>query len=174
VDDFDGVFQRLRLRPGGHEITIYLDGYRTITENIYLSSGSDRKIRLTMARVREGERSEPPPAPAEATAETDDPRDPSQRMIPRRPGLPRSEPSERQPAARFGTLSIRVQPADAELFVDGERWEAPAGSARVEIELPEGRHRLEVRKAGFSTYAEDVLIRRGATLTLNVSLATGP
>src|SRR5262245_39277009 len=26
ADDFDGVFQRLRLRPGSHEITLYLNG----------------------------------------------------------------------------------------------------------------------------------------------------
>ncbi len=27
VDDFDGIFQRLRLRPGEHDLTIYLAGY---------------------------------------------------------------------------------------------------------------------------------------------------
>jgi hypothetical protein len=26
VDDFDGVFQRLRLEPGAHELTLYLPG----------------------------------------------------------------------------------------------------------------------------------------------------
>ena len=30
VDDFDGMFQRLRVEPGQHEITLYLDGYRTV------------------------------------------------------------------------------------------------------------------------------------------------
>ena len=28
-DNFDGAFQRLHVTPGGHVITIYLDGYRT-------------------------------------------------------------------------------------------------------------------------------------------------
>jgi len=30
VDDFDGVFQRLPVTPGEHEIELYLDGYRSV------------------------------------------------------------------------------------------------------------------------------------------------
>jgi hypothetical protein len=75
---------------------------------------------------------------------------------------------------RFGTLALRIQPGDAEILIDGERWETPAGGDRVAIQLAEGRHRVEVRKAGFTTYAEDVLIRRDSTLSLNVSLTGGP
>ena len=55
-----------------------------------------------------------------------------------------------------------------------KRWAAPAEGDRVSIRLPEGRHRLEVRKSGFSVYAEDVLIRRESTLTLNVGLTEAP
>lgn len=174
VDDFDGTFQRLRLRPGGHEITIYLQGYRTISENVYLSSGTDRKIRRTMERLREGERSETPPAPEEAREYVDDgPETAPARPAPRRGLSPRAPALEAEPertSGRFGTLSIRVQPADAEIVIDGERWGAPSGQERVSIELSEGRHRVEVRKSGFTTFTEEVLIRRGATLTLNVSL----
>ena len=36
VDDFDGVFDGLPLSPGGHTITFYLDGYRTVRHNIYV------------------------------------------------------------------------------------------------------------------------------------------
>ncbi len=35
VDDFDGVFQRLNVAPGEHELTIYLDGFQTITQKVY-------------------------------------------------------------------------------------------------------------------------------------------
>jgi hypothetical protein len=88
------------------------------------------------------------------------------------PPIDRENPGERvSPApARFGTLSLRVQPADAEILVDGERWSAPSGQDRISIQLAEGRHRIEVRREGMTTYAEDILIRRGATFTLNVSL----
>ena len=86
---------------------------------------------------------------------------------PREPG----EPAESQPQqAQFGTLSIRVVPADAEVFIDGERWAGPATADRLNIRLTTGKHRIEVRKEGLTTYTEDVLIRPSATLTLNVSL----
>ena len=39
VDDFDGFFQRLSVTPGGHEIVIYQEGYRGITERLYLTVG---------------------------------------------------------------------------------------------------------------------------------------
>src|SRR5439155_20300398 len=34
VDDFDGTFQRLHAQPGQHEITLYLDGYRTVRQRV--------------------------------------------------------------------------------------------------------------------------------------------
>jgi len=34
VDDFDGVFQRLRLEPGPHRIEISADGYETLTFDV--------------------------------------------------------------------------------------------------------------------------------------------
>ncbi len=64
VDDFDGAFQRLHVTPGGHEITLYLKGYHTLTERVYFGEGSTIKVRETMARLGPGEASEPPPAPA--------------------------------------------------------------------------------------------------------------
>ena len=70
----------------------------------------------------------------------------------------------------MGTLSIRVQPVDADVFVDGEKWTAPGAQGRLVVQLAEGRHKIEVRKEGFERYASDVDIRRGETNNLNVSL----
>ena len=53
---------------------------------------------------------------------------------------------------------------------DGERWEDGRTGERILIQLPEGRHHVEVRREGASAYEEDVLIRRDRTLTLNVLL----
>ena len=39
VDDFDGVFQSLRLPTGGHEIQVAVDGYRTFHRRILVSRG---------------------------------------------------------------------------------------------------------------------------------------
>jgi hypothetical protein len=67
-----------------------------------------------------------------------------------------------------------VQPADAEVLVDGQRWTVPAGESRLAVELSEGRHVVEVRKAGYAIYREDVLIRNNAALNINVALTQGP
>jgi hypothetical protein len=64
VDDFDGAFQRLRTAPGGHEVTLYLYGYRTYTERVYLSPDNTFKFRHRMEKLLPGEVSERPPAPA--------------------------------------------------------------------------------------------------------------
>ena len=39
VDDFDGVFQRLSIEPGEHEVTLYRDGFRTVHQRVYLTPG---------------------------------------------------------------------------------------------------------------------------------------
>jgi hypothetical protein len=61
--DFDGVFKRLHLTPGGHTITLYLEGYRTVTENVYARPDSTFKLNDTMERLAAGQTSAPPPAP---------------------------------------------------------------------------------------------------------------
>ena len=63
VDDFDGVFKRLHTSPGGHAITLHLEGYRTVTQNIYASPASTYKLRETMEKLAPGEKSAAPPAP---------------------------------------------------------------------------------------------------------------
>lgn len=168
VDDFDGVFQRLRLEPGGRTITVFLEGYRTEEQRLYLRPGADQRIRLGLQPLGPGERSQPPSQPSgdreDPDARSSAPFGGSQREV-----MPR-EPAARQAPARFGTLALRVQPADAEVLINGERWTVADGQQLISIELPEGRHRIEVRRAGMATYTEDVLIRRDRTLTLNVAL----
>src|SRR5437667_6196191 len=63
VDDFDGVFQRLRLPPGEHEITLRLEGYRTVHQRLYLAPDSTYKLHYTMQPLAPGETTEPPPTP---------------------------------------------------------------------------------------------------------------
>ncbi len=180
VDDFDGVFQRLRVPPGGHEITIYLDGFRTIRRNVYMSPGGTVHIRDTMERIAAGESSEPPPAPSDVVRGTEPDR--TDRAPGRRPVRPeppaeadRASGDRERRTVRFGTLAIRVQPADAVITIDGERWNPASNEQeRASIELAEGRHRIEVRRDGYTPYVEEVLIRRGSTLTLNIDLSRGP
>ena len=39
VDEFDGVFQRLRLEAGGHRVEIRLDGYSALTFDVLIPPG---------------------------------------------------------------------------------------------------------------------------------------
>jgi hypothetical protein len=88
------------------------------------------------------------------------------------PPEPRGQP-EMPPAqvrGDFGSVAIRVQPAGAEILIDGERWETPTGDGRLTVDLAEGTHRLEIRKEGYKPYTAEVNIVRGRTWPLNVSL----
>jgi PEGA domain len=149
VDDYDGVFQRLRLIPGPHEIVVYLPGHRTFRQNIYYNPGSTHTIRYALDRLMPGEAQEPQPVP---------------RMV-----LPPSA-SPAQPGARVGTLALRVQPGDATVAVDGEPWRGPYTPDRLVIQLAEGPHRVRIEKPGFQTFAVDVDVRAGETTSLNVNL----
>jgi len=63
ADDFDGAFSSLHVVPGGHSIALHLDGFRTVTQNVYVRPGSTFKVNTSMARVGAGETSAPVPAP---------------------------------------------------------------------------------------------------------------
>ncbi len=176
VDDFDGTFQRLRMRPGNHELTLHLNGYRTVTQNIHVGQGQDSKIKYQMEPLAAGEANEPPPQPKTPPEDygTDMQQgQPGQPAQPRQPLPPRQPPSAEvgvQIGQGFGALVIRVQPSGAEILVDGERWQGPEGSERLVIQLAEGAHRVEVRKDGFVSFSTTVQVRRGETAPLNVSL----
>ena len=45
VDDFDGVFQSLRLAPGGHKIEVRMDGFETLTLDVHIQP--DRTMTIT-------------------------------------------------------------------------------------------------------------------------------
>ena len=65
VDDFDGIFQRLLLPPGGHNITLFLNGYRTTNDSLYLRPHSTMTLHKTLELLPPGVMSEGPPiAPA--------------------------------------------------------------------------------------------------------------
>jgi len=165
VDDFDGFFQRLRLPAGGHQIVVYLDGYRTISRDLYIHPDSGHRIRLTMEPLGPGESSIPPP-------------DPDEVMVPEDPALPppvgRDVPMiEPAPPEYFGAMAVRLTPEDAEIRVDGAPAEVTRRDGLVVIRLATGEHQVEISREGYRTYTETVLIQRGRTLTIPVTLVRG-
>ena len=71
VDEFDGKLQRLHVEPGEHEIVVYLDGYRSLRQRLYLSPNSTRTIDGRLEPLREGDVQEPPPQPTEDEMDLD-------------------------------------------------------------------------------------------------------
>ncbi|MBX3708104.1 MAG: PEGA domain-containing protein [Pseudomonadales bacterium] len=67
-----------------------------------------------------------------------------------------------------GSLVIRAEPAEAELFVNGR----PAGSANQTIALPTGRQTIEVRAPGYAGYSTVITPREGISQELRVRLLT--
>jgi len=179
VDDFDGPFQRLRVMPGEHEIEIYLEGYHSIREKVYLSPDNTLHLKRDMERLGPGEtpdpRPTPPPAPPGAMGPGNPfPQAPPQRMPMGRRRAPGAQPDEMPPPPSemrsTGTLAVQVQPGDASVIVDGAPWRGPEGQDRILIELPPGRHTIELRRSGYRGYLTEVDIRSGETTPLTVTL----
>ncbi len=171
VDDFDGIFQRLDVPPGRHEVTLYLDGYKALHQRVLFRAGDTVKLKAELQPLPAGEHAEPRPvAPPPQAAP------PRGEYPPPGPGRTRPMPEAgagQQPESGFGTLAIRVQPTDATIVIDGERWDSPEGGSRLQVQLSAGPHKIEVRKDGFKPYSTTVTIRPGASETLNVSLSAG-
>ena len=177
VDDFDGTFQRLHVEPGDHSVELFLPGHRPHQLSVYVQPGRTFNIRHVMEPLAPGDPEParpvgaplPPPGtrnPGATARPPIDPRGPIPEV--RGPG-----PEARAPtpgAQAFGQLSLRVQPGDAEVRIDGERWEGALTSERLEVQLGAGLHRLEIRKDGYRSYFTDVTILNGQTRTLNVAL----
>lgn len=190
VDDFDSWYQRLYTSPGPHQVTLFLEGYRTYTEQVYLTYDNTFKLHLRMERLAAGEASQRPPAPAPVPVPQYQgaplpgqgaplPRGPYGRPAPP-PNYPPTEQAPPPPPqlafpneAQRGTLSLSVEPGDAEILVDGSPWRVQSPDRQL-IELPDGRHNIQVRKSGYVGYLTDVQIHAGQTTTLDVRLKTQP
>ena len=146
VDDFDGISQRLRLEPGEHEVTLFLEGHRPLTRRC--CSRSARRSRCSTrwsrsapaSRPRSGRRRAPsrrrPRSPATGSRDRasthrrsvgghpapSDARDVDVEVIGREPNEPR-EP--REPARR--AARGRGAPSDERR---GRRARCRSGSAR--------------------------------------------
>jgi hypothetical protein len=167
VDDFDGVFQRLRLPLGEHEVTIYKEGYHPFREKMLFRPYESYHIKQSLRPLAPGEAPEPRPA---AVQGSQPPGPPIRGGAPGPAPRDRNVPADRN-ADRFGAISVRVQPADAEVLIDGEKWDAPAGEPRLLVQVSEGTHRVEIRKEGYRTYTSTIRVRAGETVPVNVSLA---
>jgi hypothetical protein len=158
VDDFDGLLQRLYLPVGEHMLEFYLEGYRTFSRPIYFGPGDAPDVTHVMEPLPPGQQSEPPMAP---------------RALPERWTSEQPTPSSR-PESPFGILAIRIDPDDAELRIDQERWLGSAGRSELVVHLEAGWHRIEVRRPGFRSFSTEVGLTEGERTRLRVTLVPEP
>jgi hypothetical protein len=155
ADDFDGIFQRLYLPYGEHEIELHLDGYETFRRKLYVGPGDTREIVHDMRPLAPGESSSEPVSP---------------RAVPEEWASGVSVAAGDLPSSPFGILSIRIEPADAQILVDNEVWLGTAAQTELVIHVPAGWHDLEVRKAGYQTFRTEIELSAGGSTRLSVKL----
>lgn len=192
VDEFDGTFQRLHVPPGQHEIVVFLDGYRSLRQHLYLSLNATRTVEGALAKLSPGDPEERRPEPApeqQRAAAPENPGEPPQPRTDQAPVETRQVPPPPRPAPRpqapdveptdagatrerttLATLVVAVSPAGSTVVVDGQKWEGPRGNERLIIQVSEGRHRVEVSRNRYETETVDIDVRAGETRPISVAL----
>jgi hypothetical protein len=115
VEDFDGLFQSLHVKPGSREIVLYKEGFRSVRQAVYVEPFDEKKLKFTLEPLRDGEPQDPRPTLPPPGVEPDPARGDHHYILHARPTAdPEPEQQQQREAdARFGTLSVRVQPTDA-------------------------------------------------------------
>lgn len=171
VDDFDGLFQRLNVSPGRHDITLRLEGYTSHTFSVYAGRDSTVKLRWDMVRGagetrdsigeeydrrsdRDADRDRDLDRDSDRDAERDRDatRDRSREVDTDRPERPSAPPSR----AGRGEVFFEIEPSDASVYVDGEFYGKASQVTR--LELAAGRHRIEVVRPGYRTEETEIEI----------------
>ena len=164
VDDFG----KLRLEPGPHDITLYLDGHRVFEETLYSTAGSTVRIHHDMEPLGPGEPVPPRPAvPGRGTRTTPAPASRSTPPPPSSMTTPSSGTS-----SEYGELVLRSQPSEPEVWIDGELWHFSGGTERLSVHLPAGSYELQLKKEGFEPFVTRVDVFPGETTALNVRLGS--
>ena len=87
------------------------------------------------------------------------------------PAPPTSPAPRSASRARFGLLTLRVQPAVAQVRIDGEVWGHLGGMEELSIHLPAGTHWVELLRDGQPVFSSEVSIQIGQTTPMNIRLA---
>jgi hypothetical protein len=164
VDDFNGLFQRLYLRPGRHELTFRKVGYRTHRVRLFVTAGHTLRIRYEMVLGTGAPSEAVIGAPAqEETAEDAGALDEAVSDD----GAASGAPADAEP----GRIELSVEPADASIYIDGAFHSQ--GGRHVSVGLSPGPHRIEAVRPGFRSFEQTVRVEEGRTVNLTIELVRG-
>ncbi|HXY38182.1 MAG TPA: PEGA domain-containing protein [Vicinamibacteria bacterium] len=165
VDDFDGLFQRLHVAPGQHEITLKLEGYQSHRMRVYVSPDTTLKLQYKMQKGTGESFADLAANVPQSVLERDRER---MRQHEQEQAFVEGEPGGEQAMANAGTLRLEIRPGDASVYVDG----AFRGTGReaAALRLAPGRHRLEVVRPGYRTSEREVEVGPGQSNEVTIEL----
>lgn len=172
ADEFDGLFQRLHVSPGRHEIALKLEGYRSHRMRVYVPYDGTLKLHHDMIEGSGEDAVEDLAGDRNADEEV------AERARARRwrdedravAGEARRDPPFERPARDTGsaTLRFQVRPQGASIYVDGEF--RGTGGSLSRLELAAGSHRIEILHPGLRTFERDVTLDAGESQDLELEL----
>ncbi|HUK33102.1 MAG TPA: PEGA domain-containing protein [Vicinamibacterales bacterium] len=157
VDDYDGVFQHLTLRPGAHLVEIRKTGYRSLAIEVNLYPGESITYRRAMEPSTEAlEGCSPvtalPPGVEEGAA-----------------------PPPFDLSASPGDVKFDVTPNTAEIDLDGFY----AGivndfNGSQHLQVAAGRHHVSLKAPGYETIDVELSIASDQTITYRATMKKSP
>jgi len=86
-------------------------------------------------------------------------------------GLPKET---RRGIGNEGFLSVLATPNDAEVYVNGQLMGSAEQFEKNPLELRSGTHKIEIRKAGFTSEVREVYVGNQSRHTLKINLRKSP
>jgi hypothetical protein len=173
VDDFDGFSQRLRLEPGEHEVTLFLDGHKPLTRKMLFTVGQTLKIQHEMEPIAAGEPAPARPVPAARPASPPSTQAPSAtpgrrygRPAMGRPGPRPVDPADAEPAERGPDEEVVIEPGPP------RRGEGPVGPSD-ERSGPSGTLAIRVQPDDAEVLVDGEPWARSGGERLHIALAPG-
>jgi PKD repeat protein len=167
----------LRLTPGSHTVRLTLDGYKDYTGTVTIVNG----VVTQLAPVLEENPSGPSPSPADSPISATgslqvtmvpeqgtygttvpSPQLPQGTVTPAATSIPAGMPA----SAGTGSLTVRSNPAGANVYLDGEK----IGTTPVTVQdIAPGTRRLLLTLQGYSDISETMEIAAGSNAEANVT-----
>jgi len=140
ADDFDGWPRYLYIEAGKYEITFKMDGYEDLKLKIEVLPNKVLRIKEKMKRVP-----------------------PSQFL---------EEKVEEIPKKGTGKISLFVEPEEAIIYLDDKFWITAEEAKRLHspLQIVEGKHIIEVVCPGYLNKREEIELKSGEFLNLNIVL----
>jgi len=147
VDSYDGFPRYLWIEAGPHELTVVMDGYENLERSVEVIPDQVVAIHAKLA--------------------------PGTAVRPQAPMVTDAQPAMREEPA---SLSLRVEPPDASVYLDGRfiGTAAELGGSSNPLLLDPGHHTVQVVHPDFRTERRDLDLAAGRELALAIALDAAP